>query len=377
LSFLFSSDQATSSSNNNNSTLPDGSVLIRELAQADNPLEAVNCPTQTPLLHAVCSIHSFIYLLITLGKINQNDVRNLTVNKWGSELGTRVLNDLCKLYMNLIWESSMLLWLCNEEQQQHQLQQLQQFYQLQLQQLSQITGSDQTQAPTPTTANSPSSQLAQLIQQFSTTANNTQTTALSTSATAAASSANFKFNRADLDRLRTYLTATTAVNASSSSQMPPVPPPPPPHQQKETTGDRMETATVTTATSVTEPVTAAASVQFQPMASYSKLLRPLFNCSSKLGRSLCELFGLLVKLSAGSPWKNTNTRRNMIHHLQSSNLVPSQTAVSVATAIANISISGFAHQRFSSFCSSAKGGAEEKPLPFTSGKCANDIDRRF
>lgn len=114
----------------------------------------------------------------------------------------------------------MLLWLCNEEQQQHQLQQLQQFYQLQLQQLSQITGSDQTQAPTPTTANSPSSQLAQLIQQFSTTANNSQTTALSTSATAAASSANFKFNRADLDRLRTYLTATTAVNASSSYVVP-------------------------------------------------------------------------------------------------------------------------------------------------------------
>jgi hypothetical protein len=132
-------------------------------------------------------------------------VRNLTVNKWGSELGTRVLNDLCKLYMNLIWESSMLLWLCNEEQQQHQLQQLQQFYQLQLQQLSQITGSDQTQSPAATTANSPSSQLAQLIQQFSTTANSSQTTALSTSATAAPSSANFKFNRADLDRLRTYL----------------------------------------------------------------------------------------------------------------------------------------------------------------------------
>jgi len=294
-------------------------------------------------------------------------VRNLTVNKWGSELGTRVLNDLCKLYMNLIWESSMLLWLCNEEQQQHQLQQLQQFYQLQLQQLSQITGSDQTQAPTPTAANTPSSQLAQLIQQFSTTANNSQTT----TATAAPSSANFKFNRADLDRLRTYLTATTAVNAASSSQMPPVPPPPPPQQQTETTGDRMETATA-----VTEFVTAA-SVQFQPMASYSKLLRPLFNCSSKLGRSLCELFGLLVKLSAGSPWKNTNTRRNMIHHLQNSNLVPSQTAVSVATAIANISISGFAHQRFSSFCSSAKGGAEEKPLPFTSGKCAGDIDRHL
>ena len=115
------------------------------------------------------------------------------------------------------------------------------------------------------------------------------------------------------------------------------------------------------------PTTSSANstVQFTPIASYSKLLRPLFNCSSKLGRSLCELFGLLVKLSAGSPWKNTNTRRNMIHHLQSSNPTPSQTAVNVATAIANISISGFSNQRFNSFCST-DSNVDEKPIPFAS-----------
>ncbi len=127
------------SNSNDPSLLPDGSVLIRELAQAENPLEAINCPPQTPLLHSICSIHSFIYLLTTLGKINQNDVRNLSIGKWGGELGAKVLADLCQLYMNLIWESSMLLWLCNEEQQQQQLHQLQQFYQMQLQQLSQIS----------------------------------------------------------------------------------------------------------------------------------------------------------------------------------------------------------------------------------------------
>ena len=80
---------------------------------------------------------------------------------------------------------------------------------------------------------------------------------------------------------------TTADNANTTTTSNPQPPLPPPAQ------------TVSTA-------------PFQPIiVSYSKLLRPLFNVSSKLGRSLCELFGLLVKLSAGS-WKNTNTRRNMI-----------------------------------------------------------------
>jgi E3 ubiquitin-protein ligase HUWE1 len=98
----------------------DGSVLIHELALAENPLDAINCPSQTPLLHTISSVHSYIYLLITLGKTSQNDVRNLTINKWGSDLGISVLRMLCKLYMSLIWESSMLLWLSNEEQQQQQ-----------------------------------------------------------------------------------------------------------------------------------------------------------------------------------------------------------------------------------------------------------------
>jgi len=217
-------------------------------------------------------------------------------------------------------------------------------------------------------------------------ANNQQTTpptTTTTTTTAAPNSSNFRFNRADLDRLRTYLTTATSttVTASCSSQIPSVPPPPPPsHQQQqqpqcqqaEATSEKMETTTTGESAVPAVPTSASTSVQFQPMASYSKLLRPLFNCSSKLGRSLCELFGLLVKLSAGSPWKNTNTRRNMINHLQNSNMIPSQTAVSVATAIANISISGFSHQRFASFCSSGDE-QEEKPLPFTSGKLEKKI----
>lgn len=114
--------------------LIDGSVLLCELGECDNPLDASN----TPLLHSISSIHSLVYLLITLGKINQNEVRNLVIAKWGGDMGVLVLKDLSKLYMNLIWESSMLLWLCNEEQQQTQLQQLVQIQQFQQQQLAQL-----------------------------------------------------------------------------------------------------------------------------------------------------------------------------------------------------------------------------------------------
>jgi hypothetical protein len=179
------------------STLVDGSVLIRELAQAQNPLDACNWPLQTPLLHSISSIHSFIYLLITCGKISQNDVRNLTITKWGSELGTKVLKDLCKLYINLIWESSMLLWLCNEEQQQQQLQQLQQIQQLQ--QLSQM------QDFISQTANI---HLTQIIQQ------------LSTSAT------NFEYNKNDLERIKSYL--ISHGHGTTTATITALPPPPPP-----------------------------------------------------------------------------------------------------------------------------------------------------
>ncbi len=66
------------------SSIFEGSLLIRELSMTENPVESVNCPIQTPLLHSICCIHSFIYLLITLGKTNQNDVKNLAINNWGS-----------------------------------------------------------------------------------------------------------------------------------------------------------------------------------------------------------------------------------------------------------------------------------------------------
>ena len=175
----------------------DGSVLIAELASSDNPLDACNQPLQTPLLHSISHVHSIIYLLITLGKINQNEVRHLTIGKWGSpDLGVRCLKDLSKLYMSLIWESSMLLWLCNEEQQTTQLNQLVAIQQLQQVQLNQLIAQQSQQTAQSSneliTQTAILNQLNQLIQQFS--------------AASAASSANvFEFNRADLEKIKQFL----------------------------------------------------------------------------------------------------------------------------------------------------------------------------
>jgi hypothetical protein len=52
--------------------------------------------------------------------------------------------------------------------------------------------------------------------------------------------------------------------------------------------------TLETPITTTPKIQELAQTQFQTTipASYSRLLRPLFNCSSKLDHSLCELFGL-------------------------------------------------------------------------------------
>lgn len=45
----------------------------------------------------------------------QTDIRTLSVNNWGSDLGLEVLKGLSRLYNSLVWESTVLLALCNED----------------------------------------------------------------------------------------------------------------------------------------------------------------------------------------------------------------------------------------------------------------------
>ena len=102
----------------------DGSLLVEELAQAVSstttptsidPIDAINQSTLTPMLHQLSVVHSHISLLISLCKITQNDVRSILISFWGTETGIRVLKNLNKLCLTLIWESSILLSLCSSE----------------------------------------------------------------------------------------------------------------------------------------------------------------------------------------------------------------------------------------------------------------------
>ena len=62
-----------------------------------------------------------------------------------------------------------------------------------------------------------------------------------------------------------------------------------------------------------------------------KQIKPLLTVSSKLGRALAELFGLLVKLSVGSP-----TRQRRTQQLTNTVTTPTPAARAVATSLAGL-----------------------------------------
>lgn len=169
----------------------------------------------------------------------------------------------------------------------------------------------------------------QIIQQLSGSA----IPSTSTTSTLTTSAPSFEFNKPDLDKIRSFLISTTLTTAIPTIIAPQIPlstiqstdssitsestlvVQPPISTSTSETGENTNVEKMDTIVDTVPSLPVLPSIStsnklvnpFQPVVSYSKLLRPLFNCSSKLGRSLCELFGLLVKLSAGS-WKNTNTR---------------------------------------------------------------------
>ncbi|KAM9259217.1 E3 ubiquitin-protein ligase HUWE1-like [Morus bassanus] len=45
-------------------------------------------------------------------RVGQSEIRAISVNQWGSQLGLSVLGKLSQLYCSLVWESTVLLSLC-------------------------------------------------------------------------------------------------------------------------------------------------------------------------------------------------------------------------------------------------------------------------
>ncbi|XP_041093093.1 E3 ubiquitin-protein ligase HUWE1-like [Polyodon spathula] len=75
------------------------------------------------------------------------------------------------------------------------------------------------------------------------------------------------------------------------------------------------------------------------MAARIKQIKPLLSASSRLGRSLAELFGLLVKLCVGSP-----VRQRRSHHAPSATTAPTLAARSTASSLTKLLAKGLSWQ---------------------------------
>ncbi|XP_012277229.1 E3 ubiquitin-protein ligase HUWE1 isoform X2 [Orussus abietinus] len=236
---------------------PGGSVLLHELASAPNLETAFTSDTATPLLHAMNAAHGYVVMFVHVCRTSQSEIRNLSMNHWGSELGLTVLKGLSELYMSLVWESTLLLALCSDD-------------------------------IIPAGCDFGKEDMDKLVPPELRTDGES-------SSWSGATSSDMGSNG-----------MTTAMEALSTD------PPPVSMESSLQVDDKPSTSTG----------------RISPSAHQLKYIKPLLGASSRLGRALAELFGLLVKLCMGSP-----IRQRRGHQLHAPPTLPSQAARSVATAL--------------------------------------------
>lgn len=96
---------------------PNGSVLLRELANCGNIDQAFTNASATPILHAMNAVHGYVVMLVHVCRTGQADIRTLSLAKWSQDnaFGKQLLQKLVQLYTALVWESTLLLALCTDD----------------------------------------------------------------------------------------------------------------------------------------------------------------------------------------------------------------------------------------------------------------------
>lgn len=93
------------------------SVLLRELANCPNIDEAFSNARYTPLLHAMSAVHGYVVMLVHVCRTGQSEIRQVSLLEWGqnNDYGKNLLKKLVQLYTALVWESTLLLALCTDD----------------------------------------------------------------------------------------------------------------------------------------------------------------------------------------------------------------------------------------------------------------------
>ncbi|ELV12428.1 E3 ubiquitin-protein ligase HUWE1 [Tupaia chinensis] len=252
---------------------PGGSVLLRELACAGNVADATLSAQATPLLHALTAAHAYIMMFVHTCRVGQSEIRSISVNQWGSQLGLSVLSKLSQLYCSLVWESTVLLSLCTP----NSLPSGCEFGQADMQKLV------------------PKDEKAGTAQGGKRSDGEQDGTA------------------GGMDASTQGLLEGIGLDGDTLAPM---------ETDEPTASDSKGKSKITPA-----------------MAARIKQIKPLLSASSRLGRALAELFGLLVKLCVGSP-----VRQRRSHHAASTTTAPTPAARSTASALTKLLTKGLSWQ---------------------------------
>ncbi|XP_057167913.1 E3 ubiquitin-protein ligase HUWE1 isoform X8 [Ursus arctos] len=252
---------------------PGGSVLLRELACAGNVADATLSAQATPLLHALTAAHAYIMMFVHTCRVGQSEIRSISVNQWGSQLGLSVLSKLSQLYCSLVWESTVLLSLCTP----NSLPSGCEFGQADMQKL---VPKDEKAGTTQGGKRSDGEQDG---------------------------------TSASMDASTQGLLEGIGLDGDTLAPM---------ETDEPTASDSKGKSKITPA-----------------MAARIKQIKPLLSASSRLGRALAELFGLLVKLCVGSP-----VRQRRSHHAASTTTAPTPAARSTASALTKLLTKGLSWQ---------------------------------
>uniref|UniRef100_A0A8C5ZGX9 E3 ubiquitin-protein ligase HUWE1 n=1 Tax=Marmota marmota marmota TaxID=9994 RepID=A0A8C5ZGX9_MARMA len=204
---------------------------------------------------------------------NQSEIRSISVNQWGSQLGLSVLSKLSQLYCSLVWESTVLLSLCTP----NSLPSGCEFGQADMQKLV------------------PKDEKAGTTQGGKRSDGEQDGTAGS------------------MDASTQGLLEGIGLDGDTLAPM---------ETDEPTASDSKGKSKITPA-----------------MAARIKQIKPLLSASSRLGRALAELFGLLVKLCVGSP-----VRQRRSHHAASTTTAPTPAARSTASALTKLLTKGLSWQ---------------------------------
>lgn len=280
-----------------------GSVLLRELANCKNIESAFSNASETPLLHAMSAVHGYVVMLVHVCRTGQTEIRNLLIEQWGqnNKYGQKLLYKLVQLYTALVWESTLLLALCTDDIIPVGCD----FGKEDLDKLG-----EPPSAPVGTSGTSAAPMPSEV---------SLDTPMPSTSTQSSAAAASINDLTMDIDRV---LNSTLDGESSSSGTS--------------KFDSAFSNAAGNASTSSSKQST---NIQRRIVATPSQLryIKSLLGASSRLGRALAELFGLLVKLCVGN--------RMRMRHPQNVTAYMSSASRDIARVLSYILVDGLSHDQ--------------------------------